>query len=119
MGTREAYARAYYSNGDIEVTVGIELRETDENHVDGLTTFALNIAAQAVISRGLNHMSVCRCIEREITANCPGRAYFIETERVGKGVQVFQPFGLPRTQPKERTGCLLDKCGICGTLDED
>lgn len=35
-------------------------------------------------------------VETQIQGRYPDRAYFIETEEDGKGVQVYQPWGMPR-----------------------
>lgn len=96
MGKREMYARGYATLKDMECTVGIEIRTGDD--VDQATVDARDYAHRALCFGGGNHLGICLFVEVCIKEHYPepDRAYFIETEEDGRGVQVFQPFGLPR-----------------------
>lgn len=94
MPAREAYARGWVQDGDVECSVGIEIREGDD--VDELTQYAKLFALEALAAHGGNHTLVVDAIELRIIFRYAGRAYFVETDEEGRGVQVFQPFGLPR-----------------------
>ncbi len=98
MATREIYARATYSHNGVECSPGVEIREGDD--IDEMThelqsnvTYALKAWSG---SRGIDHNKVINWVETAIKDRWPGRAYFIETEEEGRGVQVFSPYGLPR-----------------------
>jgi hypothetical protein len=107
MAEREIYARGMASFGDMEVHPGLELREGDD--VDHLTNWLQRQAAFAAARWEDNHLEICRQVEERILEVYPGRAYFIETEKEGRGVQVYQPFGMPR----EEKSCGHDSCPYC------
>lgn len=94
MPAREAYARGYVKQSGVECTVGIEIADGDD--VEMMTIDAKVLGEFALLNFGGNHMRVTDYVEHGIRANYPGRAYFIETEEDGKGVQVYQPMGMPR-----------------------
>lgn len=89
--SREAYARGYAERDGFEVTVGVEWRREP---IADLASWA-EALARAAAEFG-DHATSVRHVENVIEAVYPDRAYFAETERAGAGVQVFQPFGLPR-----------------------
>lgn len=89
--TREAYARGHAVIAGFECSVGIEWRGEP---VDSLSAWAETIAT-AGAHHG-DHARAVRHVEAIIVDLYPERAYFVETERAGAGVQVFQPYGLPR-----------------------
>ncbi len=95
MAKAERYARAYYVEDDFEVTVGVEVRPGDD--IEVLGSWAKDLAYLAVESHWKHHGKVSSYIEGSIARAYPDRAFFVETERDGLGVQVFQPYGLPRT----------------------
>jgi len=88
---REAYARGYAERDGFEVTVGVEWRSEP---IAGLANWAEALARAA--AEFADHATSVRHVENVVTSIYPERAYFVETERAGAGVQVFQPFGLPR-----------------------
>ncbi len=94
MATRERYARASVSMSGMECTPGLELRKGDDaTEVMGF----VHATAFVALAEGYPfHTQVCDSVERLFTEHYPGRAFFIETEEDGKGVQVYQPFGMPR-----------------------
>lgn len=96
MAKREAYARgaAISKDGQVECHPGMEIREGDD--VDLLTHWLQMWAQRALDRWGGNHLELCRHVEEAILESFPGRAYFVETEEDGRGVQVYQPFGMPR-----------------------
>lgn len=89
---REAYARGHATDGSYECTVGIEIRP--EDITPEIFMFARRLARLG-LNEAMHSMSVA-VIEREITSTHPTRAYFIETEQDGVGIQVYQPYGMPR-----------------------
>lgn len=96
MAPREAYARSYFTHNGFEVSVGIELRPGDNVRTMGIDGRAM--AADALRHQGPDDERVAMEVEAMIRRKYPSRAYFIETESYGSGVQVFQPYGLPRTR---------------------
>lgn len=92
---REAYARTWRSFEGLELSIGLEYVENNNEHVDGLTVWLSDLA-----DRGLrlhrDSVALVGFVERVLREAHPDRAYFIETEREGRGVQVFQPFGIPQ-----------------------
>jgi len=88
---REAYARGYAEIDGFEVTIGVEWRGEP---IASLASWVETIARAA--AEFADHATSVRHVENIVTSIYPERAYFIETERAGAGVQVFQPFGLPR-----------------------
>ena len=99
MPTREIYARgAAYEDAfgpSMECHPGIEIREGDD--VEELTHWLQATASRALQRWGGNHLETVRQVEEAVLETYPGRAYFIETEEEGRGVQVYQPYGMPRT----------------------
>lgn len=102
MPAREAYARATVSLRGVECSPGVEIRPGDD--VDEMTHDIQFIATEALREFGGNHMELEACVEACITDLWPGRAYFVETEEEGRGVQVFSPYELPRNPPT--LGCI-------------
>lgn len=93
---RETYARGYASEAGFDCTVGIEIRPGDD--VEVWTEAARSLALHG--AKIASHRDTPRSIESIIRMIYGGdtRAYFIETEHNGGGVQVFQPFGVPRNR---------------------
>lgn len=77
-----------------EVHPGLELRPGDD--VDQMARELQRVGRRALQLWGDSHLEVVRQVEEFILENYPDRAYFIETEVAGRGVQVYQPFGMPR-----------------------
>jgi hypothetical protein len=98
---REMYARGYADNDTIacEATVGIEIKGGDD--VDQVTRHARFFASCGLGWGGGDHAAVVKRIEELIELKYPGRAFFVETEEDGKGVQVYDPRGFI----KERCEC--------------
>jgi hypothetical protein len=93
---REAYARGYAQLGDAECSVGIEIREGDP--VEEMTVEARLYAARGLSWAAGNHDAVVRYIECTLAEAYPGRAYFVETEEAGRGVQVYDPRDFVKTR---------------------
>lgn len=91
---REAYARATVEFHGLECSPGVELRDGDD--VERMIN-QVRMCAREALWRHKTHEAVVGEVERFIKVVWPGRAYFIETERNGMGVQIFQPYGLPRS----------------------
>ncbi len=96
MAKREAYARATTEADGMELSPGVEIRDGD--NVAQMTRDLQAIATTALRCCGKSHDLLVSYVENRVRANWPGRAYFIETEEDGKGVQIFQPYGLPREE---------------------
>jgi len=78
--------------GEFECSVGVEWRAAD--NIAHLSVEAARLAEAAALLA--DHVYAVNLVERAVASLWPGRAYFVETERDGAGVQVFQPYGLPR-----------------------
>ncbi len=90
-GSREAYARGYADEGDVEVTVGIELRDDDD--FTGETWYAKRLCKIALNLYSSDLQSAAAYVEGRLLVDRPGRSYFVEVERDGGGVQIFDPVG--------------------------
>lgn len=95
MATREQYARVYQEVYNTEMTIGLELRDGDE--LAPLTIRMRDRAFNALVNNQADPLVAVYHVESWIRLLWPDRAYFIEIERDDMGVQVFQPYGLPRT----------------------
>lgn len=108
MATREAYARVWAKYKGRELSIGVEVRNyTDgEHNIQSIQTSLEEIAMVAMVEHTLDS-SAAAAAERRVKAEWPDRAYFIEVDSgpddVRRGVQVFQPYGLPRTKPEPVT----------------
>lgn len=103
MATREQYARVYHEVYDTEMTIGLELRDEDEYQLDLLNLQLKEWADGALLLNQTAKLRAVQQVEKAIKETWPDRAYFIEIEKGDKGVQVFQPYGLPRVaQPAGR-----------------
>jgi hypothetical protein len=91
---REAYWRGYAMRDGFECTVGIEKRAGD--NPDEWTNRVKRMAIAGAIQS--DHHNAERTVEDTIVAVFPDRAYFVETERDGAGIQVYQPLGMPRNK---------------------
>jgi hypothetical protein len=90
--TREAYARGHAERDGFEVSVGVEWRADDD--IAALSQLVRMVAEDA--AEYDDHALALEAAEARILTYWNGRAYFVETEHRGLGVQVYQPFGLPR-----------------------
>lgn len=97
----ERYARSAYEDKElgVECTVAVEFRDGDD--VDLLTHNVQDMARDALFFGGGNHKQVCAFAESVIQHYYPDRAYFIETDEDGRGVQVYDP----KDFVKERCRC--------------
>ncbi len=93
---REAYFRAAAELYDMEATVGLEMREGDD--ADETTAVLKMVCGAALTFFRKDHVLVAADIEQWVLHNYPGRAYFIETEDDGKGVQVYDPRDFVKTR---------------------
>lgn len=99
---REAYARGEAIIDGVSCHPGIEYRDGDD--VATIRDDAQWFAKRALLCCGSNHEALVDYVEKRIKTIYPGRAYFIETEENGKGVQVFDPGDFV----KERCRCNKD-----------
>ena len=98
MATRERYARVWTRFKGREVSIGVEALEQGyamEAIQDQLEVMAM----EAMVNHALDS-AVEAMIEGRIRQRWPGRAFFIEIddgpEESRRGVQIFQPWGLPK-----------------------
>ncbi len=91
--TREAYIRGCNIHCGAECHIGVEMRKGD--CVDTMSYMLKSFAWDALDSEH-EHESIVAHVEERVLQTWPDRAYFIETEKNGCGVQVYQPFGMPR-----------------------
>lgn len=103
MASREQYARVYQEVYNTEMTVGLELREGDE--LAQINIRLRDKAWQALIDNQSDHLAAVAHVEAYIKVTYPDRAYFLEVERDDMGVQVFQPYGLPRRDLVDNIPC--------------
>lgn len=96
---REAYARGYAVDGDFEVTAGLELRDDDP---EGLSWYVRCLCELA--TRKGDHRGAAEYLEGVFFLDYPDRAFFIETERDGFGVQVYDPRGFVKERCCGGTG---------------
>lgn len=103
MSAREAYARAVYRVGACEMIAGLEIRSGDDictirKRLVGM--MALAWADLEELRNPSQDYEMAEGVERRVRTWWPDRAFFLEVgvdaDREG-WVQVFQPYGLPRT----------------------
>ncbi len=73
----------------MECHPGLEIRPGDD--IDRLTLDIKLIALAAMANQKNDHERIVMEVEAAIKSRWPDRAYFIETEEDGKGVQVYDP----------------------------
>lgn len=93
--TREAYIRGYWEKHPMDCHIGLEWRAGDDYYeiADRLKQLAF-----LALNDYFSHRQIVAWVEENIIDWWPDRAYFIETDEDGKGVQVYQPFGMPRNR---------------------
>lgn len=97
----ERYARAAWvdSQTGIELHPGVEYRAGDD--VEQMTVDLQFMAQRAFWATGANHVALADRVCQAIKYKWPDRAFFIETEENGRGVQVYDP----KDFVKERCNC--------------
>lgn len=95
----ERYARGEAKVGEISCHPGVEYRDGDD--VDEMTHNIQDAALKFVKIWYGNHTKLAEVMRWWIETNYPGRAYFVETEEEGRGVQVYDP----KDFVKERCRC--------------
>ena len=96
MAEREVYARAWvtYLPG-VEMSVGVAIRNESGPEIREMTMRLYELAFDALF-RGMDvYTDAPAYVEQKIHEYWVGRPYFIESEEDGRGVQVFQPWGIP------------------------
>lgn len=94
--TREAYVRAWTQLDGLEVHVGVEFRDGDDLHE--MSDLCMDFMGLAFEGNSEDE-DVVREVETMLQHEWPDRAYFLETERAGRGLQIYQPWGPPRNPP--------------------
>lgn len=88
----------------VELTVGVEY--TTDDDVEEMTLQIKDLARTAAWAVGEPtgfHAAYAEAVKAVVNERYPGRAFFVETDELGRGVQVYQPFGMPR-----------ELCAACG-----
>lgn len=101
---KETYARAEVIHGTgtkdaFCCSPGIEVREGDD--IADITRRLKLTTGIVLWGHAPDHAAVVKTLEKWFRRAFPGRAYFIETEQDGCGVQVYDP----RDFVKERCAC--------------
>lgn len=102
MAQRETYLRACLKKGKLEVVAGLQVLEGDNLH---LLKRRLNLLMEIGTSYLLptdDELKVAELVEYRIKDGFPGRAYFLEVDIEGDGlnwIQLFQPYGVPMEDP--------------------
>lgn len=93
----ERYHRVYCCLGEREATVGIEQRDGDNLlELCGLVKCDVQLVLRRLQST-INWIPEAQSnLENLILEWFPGRAFFFEFEEDGIGVQVYNPFNLPK-----------------------
>lgn len=120
---KEQYAVGEAERGGLDITVGIFYEPADGEDIDALARYAQMIGQLALAGCGGNHMCSTGLVEETLETKYPGRPFYVETREKGRGVQVYQPYGMPQDGFKDDSdvstgGCPSDSCGICGTRPE-
>lgn len=99
---RELYVRAEGTHGKFSVVPGVQFFP-HEPEDDVMVMYKHLKWAAGVIAWGHapNHIAAYKAMEKWILKKYPGRAYFVETDQEGVGVQVYDP----RDFVKERCAC--------------
>lgn len=94
---REQYAvgEVEHPNG-LSVTVGIFYDTPVTEDIEELTYTAQGFARTALDVWGDNHVGVSESVQDVMDREYPGRPFYVETRESGRGVQVYQPHGMPQ-----------------------
>lgn len=93
---REQYAVGEAEHGGVDVTVGLYYDVPAVDDIDDLTRSAQRFAELALEYWGGNHAAVSEAVQRLIDGEFPDRPFYVETREKGRGVQVYQPYGMPQ-----------------------
>lgn len=95
MSTIEKYAVGWAEMDGIACDSGVEIREGDD--VEEMSHNIRSANRAALYTCGGNHMEIERFFEDYVASRWRGqdRAFYVQTEEDGKGVQVYQPYGMP------------------------
>lgn len=94
---REQYAVGEFEDArDFSVTVGLYY-STGEDTVR-LMSAAYDIASVSAMTCGHDHEANSLYVQDYVDRSFPGRPFYVETRREGRGVQVYQPYGMPRDE---------------------
>lgn len=91
-----------YAVGEVEhscgvsATVGIFYAVPITEDVEELTYTAQAFARVALDRHRGNHTAVVETIQLAMKLKYPDRPYYVETSESGRGVQVYQPYGMPQ-----------------------
>lgn len=115
---REHYAVGAAERYGVSATIGISYEASGEDDVAALTYYAQKLARLALVAHGGNHAAISALVQLSLDMDYPNRPFYVETDEEGRGVQVYQPYGMPQDQTKPtKAGCQFEECGVCGTED--
>lgn len=78
------------------MSAGVEIAGETGSAIREMCTRLWELSFDA-LNRGMDvYTDAPAYVEQKIHQYWPGRAYFIESEEDGRGVQVFQPWGIPK-----------------------
>jgi hypothetical protein len=99
---REQYATGLAERGGVSVTVGIYYEVPETEDIEELTYTAQRFGQHALDVYGGNHVDVVEEVSSLVEAEYSGRPFYVETDEKGRGVQVYQPYGMPQdgSRPK-------------------
>lgn len=96
---REQYAVGEAERDDVTVTVGIYYDPASADDIEGLTHIAQAYASGALKVWGGNHAGIVAKVQNAMDSVYPDRPFYVETREDGRGVQVYQPYGMPQDVP--------------------
>lgn len=93
--------REHYAVGEVEhpngvtVTVGLSYNPAMVDDIEELSYTAQRFAREALAQHGGNHALLELAVEEMVDKALHGRPFYVETREGGRGVQVYQPYGMP------------------------
>lgn len=106
---REQYAVGESERNGVSVTVGIYYEVPITEDIEDMTHTAQRFGWAALMVAGGNHVEVVDLVQKYVETKYPGRPFYVETDERGRGVQVYQPYGMPR----DRTTLDVKPCPEC------
>lgn len=100
MATLERYARVWAKYKGSELSLGLQADTEQGAALDYLLDWMEHATMTALVTYD-QKSSIEDAIRRDVVRRWPNRAWFVEfdwgPDEVRRGVQVYQPYGLPRT----------------------
>lgn len=106
---REQYAVGEAERDGVTITVGIFYNVPITDDVGDLAREAQHFGRIALEVWGGNHEGASRSVEVMLDQEYPGRPFYVETREDGRGVQVYQPYGMPQESSGTFTTMSIDE----------